>query len=161
MPNLPLFRSAVNFTAYAEGWALYAERLAWEAGLYAEDAYGNVGRLQMELFRAARLVVDTGLHAQRWTRDQALDYLVVNTGLPQAMLSREVDRYISWPGQACAYTLGQLKIVELRAQAQAALGEAFDWRSFHTAVLENGSLPLAILEQQVADFIARHGALGP
>ncbi len=159
LTDVPLFRTALHFTAYTEGWALYAERLAWEGGLYEEDVYGNVGRLQMELFRAARLVVDTGLHAQRWTRAEALAYLIANTGLPEAMLSREVDRYISWPGQACAYTLGMLKILELRAQAQTTLGAAFDWRAFHTAVLENGPLPLEILEQQVQAFIA-HAAEG-
>lgn len=154
LEDLRLFQRLFNFTAYAEGWALYAERLAWEAGLYSEDAPGNIGRIQMELFRAARLVVDTGLHDQRWSRQQAIDYLVENTGLPPARMTWEVDRYISWPGQACAYTLGELKILELRELAQRELGARFDIRAFHSAIQEHGPLPLSLLEQVVQTYIA-------
>lgn len=153
LENLRRFQRIINFTAYAEGWALYAERLAWEIGLYATDDYGNIGRIQLELFRAVRLVVDTGLHAQNWSREQAIDYMLENTGLPSGRVTWEVDRYISWPGQACAYTIGALKLFELREQARRELGPRFDLRAFHSAVLEHGPLPLPILEQVVQTYI--------
>ena len=151
--DLPPFRRHGWNTAFGEGWALYAESLGPELGLF-RDAFSAFGHLNAELFRAARLVVDTGIHAQGWTRQQAIDYLNANTANPPADNEIEVDRYIGWPGQALAYKLGQLKIRALRDKAQAALGDRFDIRAFHGAVLDNGPLPLPILEQQVALWIA-------
>ena len=130
--DLPLFRNLVIFGAYAEGWGMYAEHLAGELGWYADDPYGDLGRLQSEAFRAARLVVDTGLHAKRWTFDQAVDFLVENTGLPYQQMAYEVKRYIAWPGQATSYEVGLLKLLELRQKAQDRLGERFDLKAFHT-----------------------------
>ncbi len=152
--DLPLFRRDLNFTAFVEGWALYAERLAFEAGL-EKDPYDSVGRLRAELFRAARLVVDTGLHARRWTRDQAVDYLLNETGTPLEQARREVDRYVVAPGQACAYMIGMLKFLELRTKAQTSLGERFDFKAFHQLILESGAMPLALLEQRVDKWIAK------
>ncbi len=154
LEGLPTFRNDFTFTAYVEGWALYAEQLAAEIGMYEDDPYGDIGRLQMELFRAARLVVDTGIHSKQWSQDTAVDYMLENTGLPQGMINYEVNRYIGWPGQATAYKIGQLKILELRDLAQAELGDDFDLREFHNVILQNGSLPLSILEQVVLDYIA-------
>ena len=151
--DLPSFRRGVTFTAYAEGWALYAERLAWELGFYEDDPYGNLGRLQMEAFRAARLVVDTGLHARRWSYEEAVSYLVENTGLPRDMVEFEVARYIAWPGQAVAYKIGMLKILELRGRAMEELSDAFDLKEFHSAILDCGSVPLPVLEQIVEEYI--------
>ena len=158
LEGLPTFRNDFTFTAYVEGWALYAEQLAAEIGMYEDDPYGDIGRLQMELFRAARLVVDTGLHSKQWTQDTAVNYMIENTGLPQGMIGFEVNRYIGWPGQATAYKIGQLKILELRDLAQAELGDDFDLREFHNVVLQNGSLPLSILEQVVLDYIAEESS---
>lgn len=152
--DLPLFRRDLNFTAYVEGWALYAERLAFEAGL-EKDVYDSIGRLRAELVRAARLVVDTGLHARRWTRDQALDYLQNEAGIPLEQANREVDRYVVAPGQACSYMIGMLKFLELRTKAQTTLGEKFDIKAFHQMVLENGAMPLALLEQRVEQWMAK------
>jgi uncharacterized protein (DUF885 family) len=151
--DLPMFRRGSLFTGYAEGWALYAERLAWEMGLYEGDPYGNLGRLQMEAFRAARLIVDTGIHAQGWTVDQAVDYMVENTGLATGFMEFEVRRYITWPGQATAYMLGMLKILELRQMAMDQLGDQFDIKEFHNVVIGSGSLPLEVLERVVKDYI--------
>ncbi len=153
LTNLPSFRQGSHFTAYVEGWALYAEYLAWEAGFYDDDPYGNLGRLQSELFRAARLVVDTGIHAQGWTREQAIDYMVQNVGYSQGRATAEVERYIAWPGQATSYQIGMLKILELRQQAEQALGEAFDIKQFHNVILKNGAMPLEILERVVDAYI--------
>jgi uncharacterized protein (DUF885 family) len=153
LKGLPTFRSLVPFTAYSEGWALYAERLASELG-FEKDPYNNLGRLRAELFRAARLVVDTGIHDQRWTREQAIDYLRRTTGMALSDVTAEVERYIVMPGQACAYKVGMLKILELRERAKAQLGARFDLRDFHDAVLKNGALPLEVLEQVVNDYIA-------
>jgi uncharacterized protein (DUF885 family) len=139
--------------AFGEGWGLYAERLGLEAGLYA-DPYNNFGRLTYEMWRACRLVVDTGLHAKGWTRDRATSYLAQNTALSLHEVATEVDRYIGWPGQALAYKMGELKIRELRARAEGALGSGFDVRAFHDAVLGNGSVPLSVLEGQIDAFIA-------
>lgn len=150
---LPSARKGVRFTAYSEGWALYAERLAWEMGFYEDDPYGNLGRLQYEAWRAVRLVVDTGIHAQGWTYDQAVRYMRENTGLPQSTVEYEIARYITWPGQSTAYKIGMLKILELRQRAMDQLGERFDLKEFHTLVLSNGSMPLAILEQVVQEYI--------
>jgi uncharacterized protein (DUF885 family) len=151
--DLPVFRQANFYTAYSEGWALYAERLAWEAGFYEDDPYGNLGRLQDELFRAARLVVDTGLHAKGWTREQAITYMMENVGFSEAEVTAEVERYVVWPGQATAYKVGMLKILALRQRARETLGEAFDIKEFHDVVLTNGAMPLEILERVVDDYI--------
>ncbi len=153
--ELPFFRGDVLFTGYAEGWALYAERLAWELGWYHDDPHGNLGRLQYEVFRAARLVVDTGIHAKGWTYDQALQYMVQTVGFdPDVVnLEFEVSRYVAWPGQATAYKVGMLKILELRQKAEEELGDQFDITEFHRVILTNGSMPLEILEKVVQDYI--------
>jgi uncharacterized protein (DUF885 family) len=155
LKDLPLIRQQTLYTAYAEGWALYAEQLAAEIGMYQDDPWGNLGRLQAELLRAARLVVDTGIHAQGWTREQAISYLVATTGKAEAEVASEVERYMAMPGQACAYKVGELKILELRARAQSALGPKFNLKDFHTVILENGGVPLTLLEQLVDEWIAR------
>jgi len=151
--ELPAFRRHGWNVAYGEGWALYAESLGPELGLF-RDPFSAFGHLNSELFRAVRLVVDTGIHAQGWSRQQALDYMHANSANPVPDNEIEVDRYIAWPGQALGYKLGQLKIKALRAKAQAALGERFDLRRFHSAVLDNGPLPLSHLEQQVDLWLA-------
>ena len=143
----------MQFTAYAEGWALYAERLAHELGFYEGDAHGNIGRLQAEAFRAARLVVDTGIHAKKWSYEQAVGFMLENTGLPRQMVETEVARYIVWPGQATAYEIGMLKILEVRQKAMDALGAKFDLKEFHNVVLGNGSMPLEVLERVVDDWL--------
>jgi len=155
LKDLPLIRQQTLYTAYAEGWALYAEQLAAEIGMYKDDPWGNLGRLQAELLRAARLVVDTGIHAEGWTREQAISYMVATTGKAQAQVASEVERYMAMPGQACAYKIGELKILELRARAQAALGPNFNLKDFHTVILENGGVPLTLLTQLVDEWIAR------
>ena len=155
--GLPTFRSIIPFTAYGEGWALYAEQLAWEAG-FEQNPLDNLGRLQAEMFRSVRLVVDTGLHAKRWTREAAIDYMVANTGMSEADVVVEIERYLVNPGQALAYKVGMLKILELRARAKAALGDKFDLRDFHDAVLGNGPMPLAVLEGVIDGYIARKRA---
>ncbi len=151
--DLPLFRNVVVFNAYAEGWALYAEGLANELGWYDDDPYGNLGRLQLEAFRAVRLVVDTGIHAKGWTYGQGVDFFVENVGRSQGMAEYEVARYITLPGQATSYMIGSLKILELRQRAMDALGADFDIIEFHRVVLSNGSMPLEILEQVVDNYI--------
>lgn len=153
--DLPFFRTDILFTGYAEGWALYAEQLAYELGWYDNDPYGNLGRLQYELFRAARLVVDTGIHTKKWTFDEAYDYMVENVGFDRSVvdLEFEVSRYIAWPGQATAYKIGMLKILELREKAKTELGDHFDIKEFHRVVLGNGGMPLDILEQVVDEYI--------
>jgi prolyl oligopeptidase len=148
--GLPEFRKSSGFTAFTEGWALYAESLGAELGLY-RDPYTRFGRLSSERFRAARLVVDTGLHAIGWSRAQAIDYF--KTHAPAESLA-EIDRYIAWPGQALAYKMGELKITELRHLAEQKLGAKFDIREFHDVVLRNGSLPLEMLEEQVRAYIS-------
>ena len=151
--NLPSFRRGSDFTAYVEGWALYAERLVAELGFYKNDVYGDLGRLQAEAFRAARLVVDTGIHAKRWTFDQAVDFMVENTGMPEYSMQGEVSRYISLPGQATAYYIGYTKILELRQRAMDELGNQFDLKEFHNLILGSGAMPLDILEQVVDHYI--------
>jgi len=152
LTDLPTFRKYSGFTAFVEGWALYAERLGLEVGFY-KDPYSNFGRLSYEMWRACRLVVDTGIHYQGWTRKQAIDYMVKNTSLSRHNIVAEVDRYISWPGQALAYKMGELKIRELRARATKQLGADFDIREFHDAVLRRGAVPLPILEANIETFI--------
>jgi len=154
LPDLPEFRKNADYTAFVEGWALYAERLGKEAGFY-KDPYSEYGRLENEMWRAVRLVVDTGVHYKHWTRRQMVDYFHAHTAMDEPNIQTEVDRYIAWPGQALAYKLGQMKILELRERAKQALGSRFDLRAFHDAVLENGALPLDVLEIQIDAWIAR------
>jgi len=153
----PEFRSHSYISAYGEGWALYCEKLGKEMGIYLTP-YDDFGRETYEMWRAARLVIDTGIHHKGWTRQQAIDYLAGHTALSQHEVETEVDRYISWPGQALSYKLGEIKIVELRTRAEKALGEKFDVRSFHDAVLETGSVPLPVLEQHIDAYIAQNKA---
>lgn len=153
--GLPWFRRLAWYSAYGEGWALYAERLAADIGMYKTDPLADLGRLQAELMRAVRLVVDTGLHAGGWTRERAIDYMTHTTGLDRSAVTSEVERYMESPGQACAYKIGQLKILALRDKAKAALGPAFDLKQFHAVVLENGALPLNLVERLVDDYIQR------
>jgi uncharacterized protein (DUF885 family) len=155
LKDLPLIRQQTLYSAYAEGWALYAERFAAEIGMYKDDPFGDLGRLEAELFRAARLVVDTGLHAEGWTREQAITYMVTTTGMNESEVITEVERYMGQPGQACAYKVGQLKILELRERAKAALGPKYNLKDFHAVVLENGGVPLTLLEKLVDEWIAR------
>jgi uncharacterized protein (DUF885 family) len=150
---LPNFMRFGGNTAYVEGWALYAETLWDELGMET-DPYQRFGGLNDEMLRAMRLVVDTGIHAKGWTREQAIRYMLDNSGLPETDVTAEVERYIAIPGQALAYKVGQLKILELRARAEQALGERFDIRGFHDQVLNSGSLPLTILEQKIDAWIA-------
>ena len=153
LKGLPQFRKLIPFTAYQEGWALYTEWLAKDAGWYEGDPFGDLGRLQAELFRAVRLVVDTGIHAKRWPREQAITYMLDKTGMGEKEVTAEIERYIVMPGQACAYKVGMLKLQELRTRAQTELGPKFDQREFHDVVLKNGALPLEILEEQVTAYI--------
>jgi uncharacterized protein (DUF885 family) len=157
LEGMPLIRRFGFFTAYVEGWALYAERVAWELGLMPTHA-DNVGRLMAELFRAVRLVVDTGIHHRRWTREEAIEYMLANTGMAESDVVSEVERYIVMPGQATAYKVGMMKILELRQKAMNELGDRFDLRDFHDVVLKNGAVPLDILERIVDDYIASHDA---
>lgn len=154
IPDVPTARRILPFTAYGEGWALYAERLAKDMGVYDEDPYGDLGRLQAEMFRAVRLVVDTGIHAKHWTRRQAIDYMRSKTGMAESEVTSEIERYIVNPGQACAYKIGMLKILELRERAKSALGVKFDIKAFHDVILGGGAMPLTILEQRVDAWIA-------
>jgi len=152
LKDLPRFRRSSFYTAYGEGWALYAESLGYEMGFYT-DPYQRFGALQAEALRAVRLVLDTGLHAKGWTREQSIRYMVEQTGVHEDFAVAEVDRYIVWPGQALGYKVGELRIKALRARAQKALGERFDLRRFHNAVLDDGALPLAVLERRIDDWI--------
>lgn len=179
MTGVPEWRTRIFHTAFIEGWALYAERLGLEVGDgpppshygdsgdpapqpapgaegylgFYQNPYDNFGRLTYEMWRAMRLVVDTGLHHKKWSRSQAIQFMLDNSGLTQENVEREVDRYIAWPGQACAYKIGELRIRELRSRAEASLGARFDRRAFHDAVLRSGSVPLDVLEQQIKDWI--------
>ena len=155
----PPFRRQTYISAYGEGWALYCERLGVEMGMY-ESAYDRFGMLGYQIWRAARLVVDTGIHAQGWSREQAMEYLRQYTALPEREIGTEVDRYIAWPAQALSYYLGERVILEERARAERALGERFNIRAFHDAVLELGSVPLPVLQERLAGFIAA-GGRGP
>jgi uncharacterized protein (DUF885 family) len=153
LTGVPKFRTQLGVTAYSEGWGLYAEALAKEMGGY-EDPYSDLGRLGNEIWRAVRLVVDTGLHAKRWTEEEAVAYFMQNAPTSEGQIRSEIQRYIVTPGQATAYKVGMLKIQELRARAEQELGSSFDIRGFHDAVLGGGALPLSILERRVAAWIA-------
>ncbi len=157
LTGVPTFRKVLPFTAFSEGWALYAERLAWEIG-YQTQPLDNLGRLQAEMFRAVRLVVDTGMHHKRWTREQAIDYMSAKTGMPDADVVAEIERYLVQPGQALAYKVGMNTILALREKARAALGSKFDLKRFHNLVLTGGSMPLKLLESRVDAWIARERA---
>lgn len=152
LEGLSLHRKNSGFTAFIEGWALYAERLGLEAGFY-EDPYSDFGRLSMEIWRACRLVVDTGIHYLGWTREEAIAYMTANSAMSDHNIRSEVDRYIGWPGQALAYKTGELKIRELRAKCETELGQAFDIRKFHDAVLANGAVPLDVLERLINEWL--------
>jgi uncharacterized protein (DUF885 family) len=152
--GLPAFRRHAYINAFGEGWGLYSEWLGIEAGMYP-DPYSRFGRLTYEMWRACRLVVDTGIHTMGWSRDRTMEYLAANTALSLHEVRTETDRYISWPGQALSYKMGELKIRELRRMAEAQLGEWFDVREFHDVVLLNGTVPLTVLEEQVRRWIER------
>jgi uncharacterized protein (DUF885 family) len=153
LTGLPEFRKQSYYTAYTEGWALYSERLGKEVGFY-QDPYSDYGRLEADIWRAIRLVVDTGVHSQHWTRQQMVDYFHDHTAMDDTNIQAEVDRYIAWPGQALGYKMGQLKILELRDRAKTALGPKFDIKAFHDEVLDSGALPMDVLEQRVDAWIA-------
>ena len=153
LDDMPAFRKFHIYTAYAEGWGLYSERLGKDVGFY-QDPYSDYGRLEADIWRAIRLVVDTGVHSQHWTREQMVQYFHDHSAIDETSIQAEVDRYISWPGQATAYKIGQLKILELRDRAKAALGDKFDIRAFHDQVLDAGSLPLDVLSDRIDAWIA-------
>jgi len=153
LTGVPDFRKYADYTAYTEGWGLYAERLGKDVGFY-QDPYNDYGRLEADIWRAVRLVVDTGVHSQHWTRQQMVDYFHQHSSIAETDVQAEVDRYVAWPAQALGYKVGQLKFLELRARAQKALGERFDLRAFHDQVLDSGALPLDLLEQRIDTWIA-------
>jgi len=152
LENLPKFRTLGGHTAYIEGWALYAESVPADLGLYT-DPYQDFGRLSMEIFRAIRLVVDTAIHSKKWSREQAVQYFLDNSANSEGDIRAEIDRYIVWPGQATAYKVGMIKISELRRHAETELGEDFNIAEFHDVILANGSVPLAILDTLVNNWI--------
>lgn len=153
LTGLPEFRKNSYYTAYTEGWGLYSERLGKEIGFY-QDPYNDYGRLEADIWRAIRLVVDTGVHSKRWTRQQMVDFFHEHSAIDETNIQAEVDRYIAWPGQALGYKMGQLKLLELRKKAETALGPKFDLKGFHDTVLDSGALPMDVLEQQVDAWIA-------
>jgi uncharacterized protein (DUF885 family) len=156
--NVPLLMKVLGFSAYSEGWALYAEQLADEIGMYENDPIGQIGYLQSLMFRATRLVVDSGMHAKRWSREQAIRFMVDALGDAESAVTTEIERYCVWPGQACSYKLGHTKWVELRANAQAALGDRFDIRAFHDAGMNTGGVPLTVLERVMTEWTAAQAA---
>jgi uncharacterized protein (DUF885 family) len=153
LPGLPDFRRNGEYTAFVEGWALYSERLGKEVGFY-QDPYSNYGRLENEMWRDIRLVIDTGVHEKHWSRDQMVEYFHRYTAMDEPNVQTEIDRYISWPGQALAYKLGQLEILKLRQEAKEGLGAKFDLRAFHDEIVGSGPLPLDVLDSHVKEWIA-------
>ncbi len=156
MDELLDFQKEIRFFPYEEGWALYAEKLVWEYGFYQNDPYGNIGRLQAELFRAARLVIDTGIHRLKWTREESRTYLAQTTGMETSDVNAEIDRYIVRPGQACSYKIGMNQFLALRQKMEQALGNQYHIKTFHDVVLKNGALPLPLLEKTVNQYIEKH-----
>ncbi len=157
LTDVPEFRKYIDYTAYIEGWGLYAEQLGKDVGFY-QDPYSDYGRLEGDIWRAVRLVVDTGVHSQHWTRQQMVDYFHQHTAVEESGVQAEVDRYIAWPAQALGYKIGQLKLLELRAKAQQALGDRFSLSAFHDQVLDSGALPLDYLEQRIDSWITQQKA---
>ena len=155
--DLPFFRNIVSFTGYVEGWALYSEYLAAEMGWYEGDPYGDLGRLQYEMLRACRMVVDTGIHAKGWSFDQAVDYMYEYSGFSRGFVEYQIMRYISYPGHSTAYLVGKIELMRIRSEAEAALGADFDLREFHTIVLSNGSMPIEVLERVVESWVETGG----
>ncbi len=158
LPDIPEFRRNASFNAYSEGWAFYSERLGREMGFY-QDPYSEYGRLGNEMWRSVRLVVDTGVHFKHWSRQQMIDFFTAHTAMDAQNIATEVDRYIAWPGQALGYKLGQMTILKLREEAKRDLGDRFDVRKFHDAVLEEGPLPLDVLEEHVHQWLAKQKAI--
>jgi uncharacterized protein (DUF885 family) len=156
--HLPLLRRVAPYNSYVEGWALYSELVAKEMGMYKDDPFGDLGRLKAELFRSVRLVVDTGLHAKKWTREQAIAYMAETTGTTESDVVSEIERYMAWPGQALGYKLGMLKIVELRTYAKEQLGNKFDIKAFHDLVLLGGAVPMSVLDSKVRNWVAAQKA---
>jgi uncharacterized protein (DUF885 family) len=152
--GLPAFRNYISYTAYTEGWGLYAERLGKDVGFY-QDPYSDYGRLEADIWRAIRLVVDTGVHSKHWSRQQMVDYFHDHSSIDDTNVQAEVDRYIAWPAQALGYKIGQLKILELRDRAQKTLGTKFDIRAFHDQILDSGAMPLDVLDQHISNWIAQ------
>ncbi|NVK21872.1 MAG: DUF885 domain-containing protein [Kangiellaceae bacterium] len=151
--DLPLMRRIAPYNAYVEGWALYSERVASEMGMYKDDPFGDLGRLKAELFRAVRLVVDTGLHAKKWSREQAIDYMAEKTGSAKSGVVSEIERYMAWPGQALGYKLGMLNILSQREKAKQALGDKFDIKAFHDLVLLGGAVPMSVLNEKITRWV--------
>ena len=156
--HLPLLRRIAPYNAYAEGWGLYSEQVAFEMGMYKGDPFGDLGRLKAELFRSVRLVVDTGMHAKRWSREQAIQYMASTTGTASSDVISEIERYMAWPGQALGYKLGMLKILELREYARKELGDGFDIKAFHDLVLLGGAVPMSVLDAKVKHWVAQQKA---
>ena len=159
LDGAPTFRKHQFYTAYIEGWGLYSERLGKDIGFY-QDPYSDYGRLEADIWRAIRLVVDTGVHSQHWTRQQMVDYFHAHSNIDETSIQAEVDRYIAWPSQALAYKVGQLKILELRERAKQALGDKFELRAFHDQLLDSGALPLDVLSDRIDAWIASQKAAG-
>ncbi len=157
--DMPMFRRFLGFTAFVEGWGLYSERLGYDLGLY-KDPYSRFGQLTYDMWRAVRLVVDTGMHYKGWTRQQAIDFFKDNAAKAEHDIVNEIDRYISWPGQALAYKVGQLKMLALRERAERRLGDAFDIKAFHDELLGGGALPLDLLEQRMDAWLAAQESTG-
>ena len=160
LTGLPEFRKHSGYTAFTEGWALYSERLGKEVGFY-QDPVNDYGRLEADVWRAIRLVVDTGVHSEHWTRQQMLDYFHAHSTMDDTNIIAETDRYIAWPGQALGYKMGQLKILELRAKAKAALGDKFNLKAFHDVVVDSGALPMDVLEERVDGWGGGDEEVGP
>jgi uncharacterized protein (DUF885 family) len=156
LTGLPTFRKQSYYTAFTEGWALYSERLGKEIGFY-QDPYSEYGRLEADMWRAIRLVVDTGVHSKHWTRQQMVDFFHDHSSISETEIQAEVDRYIAWPAQALSYKVGQLKILELRDRAKKALGDKFDIRAFHDEVIDAGGLPLDVLDERINTWIKQEG----